>query len=482
MTKTKILCTLGPASSSEDTIRLMIDAGMNAVRLNMTHGDYESHAATIQKVRMVSKTHRWPVSIIVDTKGPEVRTGKLEGKKVNLETGKTVILTTRDVLGTAQRISINYPQLPSLLKPGDKILLQDGTLHLEVSKTTPEDVHCTIRYGGLLGEHKGLSVHGVNLPIPVPTPKDQADIRFAIENDADFIAMSFVRTAEEVHRIRRFIKDNGGSMHIIAKIEHPEAHRNLDSIIAASDGVMIARGDLGVVMPLHIIPLIQKEIIHKCNEAGRFVITATEMLDSMINRPTPTRAEVTDVVNAILDGTDAIMLSGETAIGAYPIESVKMMRKLAVEAESILTRRIRPHSIGQGVEDSVSFAATEIAEEIGAKAIICCTYSGATAKNVSKYRPKTPIYATTPLETVRHKLGLVWGAFPLKIPDCMDTDALIDESVKAFGKLELVRPGDRVVITAGIPMGVAGSTNMILVREVKDGMTGTHDKPRSESR
>jgi pyruvate kinase len=476
MTKTKLVCTIGPASKSEEVLREMANAGMNVTRMNMSHGDYESHASMIEMVKSISADHRWPIAILLDTKGPEIRTGKLEGGKVEMVRGDKIVLTTKDIVGTKDLISISYPGLVKEVRTGDRILLQDGTLELDVVAAKGNEIECSVAYGVVLGDNKGVAVPGVDLQLHTPTELDKKDIKFGIEQDVDFVALSFVRSAAEVREVRKFIRKNGGNQEVVSKIEHPDAYKNIDKIIQVSDGIMVARGDLGVVMPLHGVPLIQKEIIRKCNEAGKFVITATEMLDSMIRRPLPTRAEVTDVVNAILDGTDAIMLSGETAIGAYPIESVRMMRRLATEAEKILEPRKKPYEMNGSVENAVSFSATEVARGVNTKAIICCTFSGATARNVSKYRPRIPVYATTPNERVRRRLGLVWGVFPLKIPDCNDTDTLISESVKAFEKLGLVRMGDNVVITAGIPVGVAGTTNMVLVREVKDGLAGVSEE------
>lgn len=409
--RTKIICTIGPASESEPVIRKMAEEGMAVARLNLKHGTYEKHAEVIETIRRISKERPWPIAIMVDLQGPEIRTGKLKNKIVKLTRGDRIKLISEQIEGDEKNVSISYPYLPKLVKPGNRILIDDGLIELQVVKATDKEIECDVVLGGQLKENKGLSVRGVSPDFEIPTKKDLVDIEFAARHNVEFVALSFVRNAEDVERTRKAISEAGGNMQIIAKIEHADAYKNIDPIIEAADGVMVARGDLGVEMPLPGVPLIQKDVIHKCNRVGKAVITATQMLDSMISRPMPTRAEVSDIVNAILDGTDAMLLSGETAAGKYPVETVNMMRKVSLEAEKILNPRTRKHHLEGSVPDTVSFAACDMAKELGVRAIVCCTYSGRTARNVSKYRPKLPIYATTSSKDVMRKLALVWVFF-----------------------------------------------------------------------
>ncbi|KUK34700.1 MAG: Pyruvate kinase, partial [Caldanaerobacter subterraneus] len=404
MRRTKIVCTIGPASEDYNILRKLIEKGMNVARLNFSHGDFEEHGARIDNIKKIREEFGLPVAILLDTKGPEIRTGKFKNGGVELKEGQTFVITTRDVLGDETICSVSYKGLPQDVERGSRILIDDGLISLKVTDVKGEDIVCIVENSGPVKDHKGVNVPGVKLNLPALTQKDVDDIEFGIQKGIDIIAASFVRKAADVLAIRRLLEENKAEhILIIAKIENREGVENIDEIIKVSDGIMVARGDLGVEIPLEEIPIVQKMIIQKCNKAGKPVITATQMLDSMMRNPRPTRAEVTDVANAILDGTDAIMLSGETAQGKYPIEAFETMAKIAEKTEAYVGYRdIIDRNIDTNVSitNAISHATCTTARDIGAAAIITCTKSGYTARMVSRYRPQAPIIATTPSESV----------------------------------------------------------------------------------
>lgn len=471
MRKTKIVCTIGPSSESLDKLKQLIMAGMNVARLNFSHGDYEEHGARIQNIRQASKELNKTVAILLDTKGPEIRTGKLAVEPIELVQDEFLTLTTEEILGDTNRISVTYNELPNDVEVGSTILIDDGLIGLSVVSIEGTEIKCKIVNGGTIKSRKGVNVPGVSISLPGITEKDANDIRFAIEQGLDFIAASFVRKASDVMEIRKLLEENNAKdIHIISKIENQEGVDNLDEILEVSDGLMVARGDLGVEIPAEDVPIVQKSMIEKCNVAGKPVITATQMLDSMQRNPRPTRAEASDVANAIFDGTDAIMLSGETAAGKYPVESVLTMSRIAEKAESALEYReiLTRQSLKQQVTvtDAISQAVANSALDLDAKAIISSTQTGYTARMVSKYRPKAPIIAVTADEKIMRRLSLVWGTIPVKGEIATTTDAMFDSAVQGGLNTGLVSEGDLVVITAGVPVGCAGSTNLIKVTQI----------------
>ena len=485
MKKTKIVCTLGPTSEKEDILKALITNGLNVARMNFSHGDHGEHKVRIDLVKKLRKELNKPIAIMLDTKGPEIRTGNFEEGSVELKEGQEFTLTTRDIMGNNDICSITYKGLAKDVKPGDTILIDDGLIGMEVlSIKDNTDVVCTVKNGGPVKNHKGINVPGVKINLPAITEKDINDILFGIENGIDFIAASFIRKAQDVLEIRKILEDNkAGDIQIISKIENQEGVDNIKEIIDASDGIMVARGDLGVEIPPEEVPLVQKSIIKRCNTVGKPVITATQMLDSMMRNPRPTRAEVTDVANAILDGTDAIMLSGETAAGKYPLESVQTMTNIANRIENSIDykRAQRTKILGKDitVTNAISHATCTTAQSLEASAIITATSSGSTAKSVSKFRPECPIVAATPNERVMRRLALVWGVHPVLSTHTDSTDEVIDNSVKISLENGLINEGDLVVITAGVPVGVSGSTNLIKVHVVGDIImkgTGIGDK------
>lgn len=471
MRKTKIVCTIGPATESEEMLAKIIGQGMNVARLNFSHQTQKEHEERINKIKKVRELMDKPVAIMLDTKGPEVRTGNFENGEIEVKTGDEFILTTKDILGTEKISSVTYKNLPKDVEIGDFILIDDGLIELEVIRKNEEEVTCLVKNGGVIANHKGVNIPGVNIGLPSLTEKDKSDILFAIDNELDFIAASFIRKARDVIEIRKILENNGGEeIQIISKIENREGVDNIDEIISLSDGIMVARGDLGVEILPEEVPLVQKMIIKKCNEAGKPVITATQMLDSMIRNPRPTRAEVTDIANAILDGTDSIMLSGETAAGKYPEESVKTMNNIAVKIEHSLdyVELLRSKTIGRDITitNAISHATCSTAQDLCAAAIVTPTSSGYTAKAVSKYRPKAVIIASTPYDSVMRKLSLIWGVYPVKSKNVETTDDIINISVDAIMGKGYLNQGDLIVITAGVPVGEAGSTNLIKVHTI----------------
>ncbi len=468
MRKSKIVCTIGPASESLENIKKLILAGMNVARLNFSHGDFEEHGNRIKTIRQASQELGKTVAILLDTKGPEIRTGKLEVEPIDLVQDEYLTLTTEEILGDQNRISITYADLPNDVQVGSTILIDDGLIGLTVVDIQGTEIKTRIVNGGTIKSKKGVNVPGVAISLPGITEKDTNDIIFGIEQDIDFIAASFVRKASDVQEIRALLeKHNASHIQIISKIENQQGVDNLDEILAASDGLMVARGDLGVEIPAEDVPLAQKLMIQKCNIAGKPVITATQMLDSMQRNPRPTRAEASDVANAIFDGTDAIMLSGETAAGKYPVESVLTMSRIAEKAESALNHReiFMKQQIAQEttVTEAISQSVAISALDLNAKAIISSTVTGHTARVVSKYRPKSQIIAVTTQERTMRQLALVWGVTPVHGLEATSTDELLETALKGGKASGLVKAGDLVVITAGIPLGRSGSTNLVKV-------------------
>lgn len=473
MKKTKIVCTIGPASESEEVLKQLMLNGLNVARLNFSHGTHEEHKKRIDTIKKLREELDLPIAIMLDTKGPEIRIKTFKSGEVTLQTGDIFTLTTRDVEGDETIVSVSYEGLPKDVSKGTRILIDDGLVELEVIEiVNGTDIRCTVLNGGTIKDRKGVNVPNVPINLPAVTEKDIEDIKFGIENDVDFIAASFIRKAEDVLQIRKILEENGGEdIEIISKIENQQGVDNIDEIIEASDGIMVARGDLGVEIEAEKIPILQKQIIKKCNLAGKPVITATQMLDSMMRNPRPTRAEVTDVANAILDGTDAVMLSGETASGKYPIESVKTMYNIALNTESssqyletLQSKRTLDNHIS--TTNAISRATCTTAEDLKASAIITATSSGYTSKAVSKFRPQSPIIAATTSEKVMRKLALIWGVYPVLSKKSENTDEVIDMSIHSAMMKGYVKEGDLIVITAGIPVGVSGTTNLIKVHTI----------------
>ena len=475
MRKTKIVCTIGPASENPDMLSALMDAGMNVARLNMSHGSHEEHGVRIENIKHLRAQRGIPLPIMLDTKGPEVRTCAMKDGSVQLKAGDTFTLTSREVEGTQEIVSITYPGLCTRVQPGTRILIDDGLIGLEVVRVDHEtDVVCRVVDGGTLGSRKGVSVPGVDLEIPSVGQKDYEDILFGIQMGIDLIAASFVCRPEDVLAIRKILSENGADdIQIISKIENRMGVDHFDEILKVSDGIMVARGDLGVEVDMEEVPVLQKMIIRKCNIAGKPVITATQMLDSMIRNPRPTRAEANDVANSILDGTDAVMLSGETANGKYPLETIGAMARIAhyVETQGNFKAMAALHSdAAQNITltNAVSYACYTMACDLNAKAIITPTHSGITSRLVAKYRPSCTLIATTENERTYHQLGLVWGVRPLRMQTSTNTDDMIDSSVQAACDADYLQNGDVVVISAGVPTGVSGTTNLIKVHIVGD--------------
>jgi len=471
MRKTKIVCTIGPASESVETLVELIKAGMNVARLNFSHGNHEEHGRRIANIRKAAEITGKTVGLLLDTKGPEIRTGDMATEKVLLESGQQLIISMEDCLGTREKISVTYKGLAKDVHPGSKILLDDGLIELEVVDTNEREIVTKVLNSGELKSKKGVNVPGVSINLPGITEKDKNDILFGIEQGIDFIAASFVRRASDVLEIRELLENNGAEhIMIIPKIESAEGVENIDEILSVSDGLMVARGDLGVEIPAEEVPLVQKMLIKKCNEAGKPVITATQMLDSMQRNPRPTRAEASDVANAIFDGTDAIMLSGETAAGDYPIEAVKTMDRIAARTEKALNYRdmfeARSRASETTITDAIGQAVANTALNLNVSTIITSTVSGHTARVVSKYRPKADIVAVTNSEQSLRRLTIVWGVQPLLGKPAKTTDEMLEAAVDRALDSGLVRRGDLVVITAGVPVGEVGTTNLLKVHVV----------------
>lgn len=466
--KTKIVCTMGPACDSVPVLKEMIRAGMNVARLNMAHGDLDEQRARIVKVRQAAAELDAPVSILVDIKGPEVRIGKLKEGSYMLKEGDTLTLTTETIEGDANRISVNYPGLAGDLQPGNTVLIDDGLIELKVESVEGTEIRCRIVNGGVVKPRKGVNLPGVRTSLPGVTERDVEHIRFAVEEDLDIVAMSFVRRAEDVLEVRELLESQGaGHVQIISKIENEEGVDALDAILEASDGLMVARGDLGVEIPVEDVPIIQKQMIRKCNQAGKPVITATHMLDSMQTNPRPTRAESSDVANAVLDGSDCIMLSGETAAGKYPVEAVRTMAQIAERTEAILPYREqfmrRMAEVKPSITEVISQSVVGASLELEAKAILAPTESGFTARMISKYRPRTPIVAIAPNERILRRLSMVWGVTPVLGASAPSTDVMFELALENGKKTGLVEESDLVIVSAGVPAGKTGSTNLIKI-------------------
>lgn len=480
--KTKIVCTLGPATDDEKVMRGLIEEGMNVARFNFSHGPHDEQMGRLKMLRKLRAELKVPVAALLDTKGPEIRLMEFAEGKVELKNGQTFTLTTEEISGDASRVSVTYKDLPSDVEPGNLILIDDGLIGLEVKKIQPVsgakagadgkkpmDIVCTVLNGGVVSNKKGVNVPNVDLSMPYISEKDYGDILFAVENDYDFIAASFVRTAADVMAIRKILDEKGGEeIKIIAKIENMQGVQNIDEIIRVSDGIMVARGDMGVEIPLEDVPVIQKMIIKKVSGAGKVVITATQMLDSMMKHPRPTRAEATDVANAIYDGTSGIMLSGETAAGMYPIEALKTMVRIAIRTEqdiNYLQRFKQSKTMSNpDVTNAISHATCMMAGDLNAAAIITVTKSGRTARMISKYRPASPIVGACLTEKVYRQLGLSWGVKPLLLEQKDNANELFDYAVDKAENAGLIEKGDVVVVTAGVPLGVSGTTNLIKVQ------------------
>jgi pyruvate kinase len=468
MRRTKIVCTIGPASDTEKMIEKLIMAGMNVARLNFSHGTHEYLHTLVQRIKRVRKRLKKPVAILQDLQGPKIRIGIIKGGAVTLMPGQNYILTSESIQGDSSRASVSLKTLPHEVTSGHPILLADGNIELIVEKVSPPDIHCRVVVGGVLSSHKGINLPGSEVHVDSLTKKDRKDLHVGLEWGVDAIALSFVRKASDVLSIRKIIASEGGHVPIIAKIEKHEAVTNIDSIVAVSDAIMVARGDLGVEIDLERVPLVQKQIIQKCNAAGKPVITATQMLMRMVENPRPTRAEANDVANAVLDGTDAVMLSEETAAGKYPVEAVMMMDRIVRSAETSLSIAKFEHLPElASTRDSISRSTYYVAKEISAAAIITPTWSGTTASLVSRFRPKQPILATTPNEQALDFMALAWGVIPILIPASDTIDDLIRFSIQAARKAGHLQAGQHVVITGGVPLHVAGNTNFIKVEKVE---------------
>lgn len=473
MRKTKIVCTLGPATNDVEIMKQLIQNGMDAARINFSHGTYETHAETIAKLKQAREELNAPIPLILDTKGPEIRVKTFKEDKVRLEEDATFTLTTREVEGDVNIVSVTYADLPKDVHRGSRILIDDGLIELKVEDITETDVVCRVVNGGVVKSRKGVNLPGVEVNLPSLMEKDIEDLKFGVENGFDIVAASFIRSAEDVLKIRRVLEENGGGqMHIISKIENQQGVENIDKILEASDGIMVARGDLGVEIPPEEVPLVQKILIAKANRIGKPVITATQMLESMVHSPRPTRAEANDVANAIFDGSDAIMLSGETAAGAYPLEAVATMARIALKAESAvdyaakLANTTEPARVN--ITNAISMAACATAAELKTAAITTVTKSGFTARMISRYRPACPLIASTSDETVWRQMNLIWGCKPMLYTGELPRGGVFDTALEIAVKSGLLKNGDTVVSALGMPLGFSGATNTLRVDIVGD--------------
>ncbi|EFI42028.1 MULTISPECIES: pyruvate kinase [Peptoniphilus] len=477
MKRTKIVSTIGPASDSEEVLRQLFLEGLDVCRLNFSHGSHEEHKVRIDRIKKIREELNLPVAIMLDTKGPEIRLGLFKNMiDVELDTEEKFTLTTRNIEGDQNIASVSYKDLPKDLQIGSRVLIDDGLVGLRVEKIDGTEIECVVENGGKISSRKGVNVPGIHLKLPALTEKDKEDILFGIENDIDFIAASFVRTKSDVLEIRKILEDaDNFDIRIISKIESEQGLENLDEILEVSDGIMVARGDLGVEIETEEVPLAQKEIINKCNLVGKVVITATQMLDSMMRNPRPTRAEANDVANAVLDGTSAVMLSGETASGRYPVLAVRTMRKIvevtenSIDYRALLRKKIE--DISNSTTNAIGKSTCTIAEDLNAKAIITATTSGYTTRALSKFRPKSEIIAATTNEKVRRQLSLEWGTTSITVPNLKSTDDVINISIERAVEENLLKAGDTVIVTAGVPVGLAGSTNLIKVQTVSEILT-----------
>ena len=487
MRKTKIVCTLGPSTDQPGILRQLLENGMNVARFNFSHGDYAEHRGRLDTLRALSAELDVPVPAMLDTKGPEIRLGEFANGSEKLVTGQKFTLTTREVAGTSEICSVSYKDLPRDVIAGGRIMLDDGLISLRIDNVTDTDILCTVENDGTIKTKKGVNVPGVHLSMPYMSQRDREDILFGIEQGFDLISASFTRSAQDIMEIRHLLDEHNAKIRIIAKIENQEGIDNIDEILTVADGIMVARGDMGVEIDFTEIPIIQKDMISQCVACGKPVITATQMLDSMIENPRPTRAEITDVANAIYDGTSAIMLSGETAAGKYPVEAVKTMDAIARKTESDINHVKRMAQMAGGrtrlsVAAATAHAACTTAQEIGADAILTVSQSGTTARLVSRFHPGTPIVACLLDQQVRRQMALYWGVEPIMMPYVNSTDELVSQAVECAEAAGLVRRGDLVVVTAGVPVGVSGTTNMIRVQQVGGALlnaVGVGDKKAS---
>ncbi|MCL1952152.1 MAG: pyruvate kinase [Oscillospiraceae bacterium] len=472
MRKTKIVATLGPASSNAETMRAMLEAGVNVVRLNFSHGTHESHAEAIALLRQVRDAMGLPAAVMLDTKGPEIRIGLLEGGQALLETGGRFTLTTEPITGNAARASVSYRELPAQVAAGTRLLLDDGKLALRALRAAGTELECEVETGGLLKDHKSVNIPGSRLAMPYLSEADKADLLFGIAQDVDFVAASFVRRRDDVVLLRKFLDYHGGhSIRIISKIENLEGIENFDEILAVSDGIMVARGDMGVEVEYERLPGLQKRFIKACYSAGKMAITATQMLESMVSSPNPTRAEITDVANAVFDGTSAVMLSAESAVGQYPVRAVEVMGRIASQAETdaFAQNAYRDISYLMDAEDTTNAicdATCRAARDLRARAIIAVTKSGTTARRMSKFRPEIPIVAATPMDKTFHQLALSWGVYPVVARMQSSTDDLFLHAIDCAKQIDLAEDGDTVVITGGVPLDTTGTTNILKVQVV----------------
>ncbi len=473
MNRTKIVCTLGPASRSPETLERLLKAGMNVVRLNFSHGTHAEHGESIEMIRSVAARLGYPVAILQDLAGPKIRIGTIPEGPVTLKAGQNYVLTSRDVVGNAEEVGLGFRDLPAQVKGGDTLLLADGALEMTVTQVHGQDIHCKVITGGELSSHKGINLPDRSLRTPILTDKDRKDLTFGLSHGVDFVALSFVRSAEDVRQVLQIMHYAGRRVPVIAKIEKHEALDHIDEIMELVDGIMIARGDLGVEIPLEQVPAVQKRLIQLCNQVGKPVITATQMLKSMVDSPRPTRAEATDVANAILDGTDAVMLSEETAVGHDPVRAVEVMARIANATEAGFPHREwrsrfeRRGIGGDSPEEAVAGAACQIAEQLSSRAILTCTQSGSTAQLVARHRPRMTVYGLTPNEETFRRLTLVWGVTPVLMELEDEAGSLADAARAVVCRRQLVPPGETMVLTAGVPLQQPGTTNLIRVLHSK---------------
>ena len=469
--KTKIVCTIGPASETVEKMRELMLAGMNVARFNFSHGTHEEQRVKLERVRQVREELGLPIATLLDTKGPEIRLRDFEGGRAELVSGQRFILTTQEILGNGDRAAITYKNLKNDISPGTTILIDDGLIEMNVEEISGEEIICRVINGGVVSNHKGVNVPGAVLSMPYISDVDREDILFGIEMGYEFLAASFARTKDDILEVRKILKDHGSDMKIIAKIENMQGIENLEEILEVSDGIMVARADMGVEIPLEEVPILQKKMIHLANAQGKHVITATQMLESMIKNPRPTRAEATDIANAIYDGTTAIMLSGESAAGKYPVEAVQTMAKIAESAEKDIDycarTKLAERDDKADITTAIAYATCTAAMDLKAAAIITVTMSGFTAEAIARFKPRSQVIGCTTNERVYHQLNLLWGVTPLMLGKESTTDDLFSAAVTEAKKAGCVKQGDTVVITAGVPLGVAGKTNMIHVVEVE---------------
>lgn len=470
MRRTKIICTVGPATAAPNRLAALVKAGMDVTRLNFSHGEHQDHAKAIQALRQISMDCQRPIAILQDLCGPKIRLGTLPDQGLEVETGQEVTFVLKNEGSCIQELPLPVPALFAMVRKGDRLLINDGRVKLIVSDRDADSIRAIVKIGGPISSRKGVNVPDTRLPVTSVTEKDLMDLRFGILSGVDLVAVSFVRTAMDLEPVQRMIEAARANIRVIAKIEKREAVENFDEILKVADGIMIARGDMGVEMPIDQVPLIQKEIIRRCNRAGKPVITATQMLESMITASDPTRAEATDVANSILDGTDAVMLSGETAVGQYPVEAVEVMNSIAIRTETALQegvlRLLSTEAGSLSVTEAVAESVCRVAYDTGAKAILCNTSSGGTAQLVSKYRPSTPIIAFTPEQPTYRQLSLVWGVCPCLIPEVHTTEEMFMTVVNMAVEMGFAQVGEKVVITSGVPVGASGGTSLIKVHRI----------------